>query len=736
MRTTFYIYTFLLVLCFHISSQALAQEPKLDSIGQLLAETRRNSIDQVNTLMLMSKELLRVDPEKALIYAQQGLLIAERLNYRRGISDAIYYIASAYLNLENYPKSLAYYLRSLKFYESITQLEGQATSLQSIAQIYLKFGDYEKALDYQIKAIETYEELGDKPGIAASTGNLGNIYRAYQNYNEAIKLLNSALKQCNEIENQLLKARTLRNLAQAYFESKEYLQATNYYRQAIQIFTQIQNEKSLAQTYYGLGLVQKSRNRDNEALSYFLRALEIQKKTRDREGTSHSFLSIADLYIKTANPSRAVIYLQQSLDLAKTLRNKELLKNVYQKLAQASEKLNLINESYGYYKLYKAYSDSLYNQARLTLITEMQVRYELQTKEKENQEQKQKIKILTQERAQQEADLFDKDQDIRLQNGLIILFVGIILLIGLLMLVLYQSKVRSNRANKQLQQQNTEINRQKVEIESQSRQLELALLNISDSIRYAETIQKSILPSKQKMDNLLGDYFIISKPKNIVSGDFYWISKIADKTVVAVVDCTGHGVPGGFTSMIGHTLLNEIINQDKILDPSKVLELLNQGVINVIEKQMQDIGIGMEVCLAIIEPYDDYMPGHVRIKYSGAKRPLFTIRNNGLPLNEEEILEYKGDREPIGFVLKSDRLYTQKEIILEKGSLLYFCTDGFVDQANTKNKRFGTPRFKQLLSQNATYELTIQKKFLEKVLSDFKKETNQRDDITILGLRI
>ena len=736
MRTTPFFYIFLLGLCFLFCSQALAQEPKLDSIGQLLEETRRNSIDQVNTLMLMSKELLKIDAEKALIYSQQGLLIAERINYQKGISDAIYFIASSYLNLENYPKSLAYYLRSLKFYESIGQLEGQAFSLQSIAQIYLKFGDYEKALDYQLKAIKTYENLGDQAGIVAATGNLGNIYRAYQNYDEAIKLLTNALKQSNELGDNSLKAITLRNLAQAYSEDKNYLLAADYFQQAIQLFlNDNQNQKNLAQAYYGLGQVQVARNRDNEALSNFLTALSIQNKIRDREGISHSYLHIAELYIKTENPSRAIEYLQQSLDLAKTLKNKDLLKKVYQKLAQANERLDLISESYAYYKLYKAYSDSLYNQARLTLITEMQVRYELQLKEKENQEQKTKIKLLTEESAKQEADIFDKERNIRLQNGLIILFAGIIILIGLLMLVLYQSKVRSSRANKQLQQQNIEINRQKGEIESQSKQLELALLNISDSIRYAETIQKSILPSKQKMDRLLGDYFVISKPKNIVSGDFYWISQIGNKTIVAVVDCTGHGVPGGFTSMIGHTLLNEIINQDKILDPSKILELMNQGVINVIEKQMQDIGIGMEVCMAVIEPHE-HQPNHVRIRFGGAKRPLFAIRNNGLPMNEEEILEHRGDREPIGFVLKSDRIYTQQEITLEKGSLLYFFTDGFIDQANNKNKRFGTPRFKKVLSENATYELNIQKKFLEKILNDFKKETNQRDDITILGLRI
>ncbi|MDX2303660.1 MAG: tetratricopeptide repeat protein [Microscillaceae bacterium] len=714
----------------------MAQEPKLDSIGQLLEETRRNSIAKVNTLMLMSKELLSIDPEKALIYSQQGLLIAERLNYRKGISDALYYIASSYLNLEAYPKALSYYLRALKFYQSMGQLSGQATSLQSIGQIYLKFGDYEKALEYQLKAIRVYEQVGDKGGEAASIDNLGNIYMAYENYEKAIELFTRALELSQSLNAPSLKAISLRNLAEAYLKTKKYTQAAELFQQAINLFNKTSNQpKNLAKAYYGLGRVQKIRNRDNEALSLFLKALDIQKSTLDQEGISHSYLSIADLYIQTQNTTRAIDYLNQSLEIAQKLRYKELLKDIYQKLSLAHEKLDMLPEAFNFYKLHKVYSDSIYNEARLALITEMQMRYELQIKERENQEQKQRIRLLTQERVRQDASIVNKDRNIRLQNGIIGLFIGISILIALLAFVIYQSKLRGSKANIQLQKQNAEINRQKVEIEKQSKQLELALLNISDSIRYAETIQKSILPSQQKMDLFLKDYFIISRPKNIVSGDFYWISKIEDKIVVAVVDCTGHGVPGGFTSMIGHTLLNEIVNQDKILDPSEVLTLLNQGVINVIEKQMQEIGIGMEVCLAILEPQNDES-NLVKIKYAGAKRPLFSIRNNGLPMNQQSIQEIRGDREPIGFVLNSERVYTQQEIILEKGSLLYFTTDGFVDQANMKNKRFGTTKFKQFLRQNALYDLPTQKKQLEKVFSEYSQNAIQRDDITILGLRI
>lgn len=682
----------------------------------------------------MSKELLEVSSEKSLIYAQQALLIAERLNYRQGIGDAIFYIASAYIELNNYSKSLEYYLRALKFYQSYNT-PGQAAALAAIGRIYFKFGDFQQALDYYWQAIELRREIEDMVGLATSLTDIGILYTASENYDKAVENFQKAIALTEKQDNLTLRGDIFLYLGDTYEKSGELGMANTYYQKAISVMKQNRDQKGEAKVYQGLGDVKKNIESYNEALAYYLQALSIQKQINDQEGISYSYLGIADLYIETDNAQRALDYLDQSQEIAQKLGQKQLIRDNYQKKAIALEQLGQHQEALDNYRIYKAYNDSLYNESRLALITEMQTRFELATKERENKEQRQKIQILTEQHVEQDMSLRDKERNIQQQNLIILSFIGITLLTILLIVVLYRGRMKSIRANRQLQAQNLEINRQKAEIEKQSKQLEEAFMKISDSIHYAETIQKSILPSEDKLRKLLREYFVISEAKEVVSGDFYWISKIEDKIFIAVVDCTGHGVPGGFTSMIGHTLLNEIINQKQVYDPSRILELLNQGVINVIEKQMQDIAIGMEACLALIEPLKED-PKHVRITYAGAKRPLFSIRNNGVPIHQQEVTELRGDREPIGFVLKSDRRYTNKTLVVEKGSIIYLTSDGFVDQANERNKRFGTNRFKALIRENAAMSLPEQKQKFVSVLQAYKKSTSQRDDITVVGLRL
>ena len=260
-------------------------------------------------------------------------------------------------------------------------------------------------------------------------------------------------------------------------------------------------------------------------------------------------------------------------------------------------------------------------------------------------------------------------------------------------------------------------------------------IKITDSIRYAETIQKSILPSHEKMGQLLDEYFVISKAKEVVSGDFYWISKIDNKIFTAVVDCTGHGVTGGFMTMIGHTLLNDIINQNKVYDPSKILEMLNKGVVNIIERQIQEVAIGMEVSLCVIEPLNSD-ENKVKITYGGAKRPLFLLGNNGHQQQGNEITEIKGDRQPVGFFLDTNRVYSCEEIILDKGSIIYMTSDGVTDLSNPDNKRFGTPRLKKILKEIAPKNLIEQRVHLETIMKNFQASAKQRDDITIMGVKV
>ena len=253
--------------------------------------------------------------------------------------------------------------------------------------------------------------------------------------------------------------------------------------------------------------------------------------------------------------------------------------------------------------------------------------------------------------------------------------------------------------------------------------------NIMDSINYAQTIQQAILTTHEEIKKVANDYFIIYRPKDIVSGDFYWFSKVNESESFAIViDCTGHGVPGAFMSLIGYTLLNEIVNQKNIHDPSLILQILNLRLSESLNRGKKDFGDGMDICLCkIVKLSDD----RVKIVFAGAKRPLYYIEKEA-----DQLTEIKGDRVSIGGYKSHHHTFTNHEIYLPVGTNLYLSTDGFADQNNELRKRIGSARLKKFLVECSPCSMSIQKEGLEKILDEHQGELPQRDDITLLGIKL
>jgi ligand-binding sensor domain-containing protein/serine phosphatase RsbU (regulator of sigma subunit) len=249
-----------------------------------------------------------------------------------------------------------------------------------------------------------------------------------------------------------------------------------------------------------------------------------------------------------------------------------------------------------------------------------------------------------------------------------------------------------------------------------------------DSIRYGETIQKAILPNAQRFYAYFTDYFVIYKPKDVVSGDFYWaVEEKNGNLFLAVVDCTGHGVPGAFMSMIGNTLLSDIVSQKNIHEPEDILEDLHNAVRIALHQEDKQNSDGMDLCLARIERIDEF---RVKVVYAGAKRPLFFIKDGYL-------FEEKGSKKSIGGRQKElDRKYHQTEILLKKGDLIYLTTDGYVDQNNPDRLKFGTLRFKNLLRDIHSFSMNRQEEVFLSEMEKHQNKAEQRDDIAIIGIRL
>jgi serine phosphatase RsbU (regulator of sigma subunit) len=275
----------------------------------------------------------------------------------------------------------------------------------------------------------------------------------------------------------------------------------------------------------------------------------------------------------------------------------------------------------------------------------------------------------------------------------------------------------------------------------QKKQIEMAHEQITASINYAKYIQSSIFPKDDQFESCFGDCFILHKPAEIVSGDFYWVSEKDNRTIIAVADCTGHGVPGAFMSMLGITLLNEIVNKESVTNPAVILDRLREEVIASLKQkgdrwEQKD---GMDIALCTIDR------GKMKLQFAGAINPLYLIRNSGfedfgeinnVSTDDDRLIEIKGDHMPIGIADEMGN-FTFHEIDIQKNDTYYLITDGFPDQFGGSNhKKFSYKQFREQLIKTKTKTMPDQKLLLEKLLNEWMGKNSQTDDILVVGFRI
>lgn len=282
---------------------------------------------------------------------------------------------------------------------------------------------------------------------------------------------------------------------------------------------------------------------------------------------------------------------------------------------------------------------------------------------------------------------------------------------------------------------NLKIRLQEEELIQRNKQLQQKNNLITTSIKYAKKTQEAILPQPHSLANVFSDCFIIYQPKDVVSGDFYWISQLhisqADttikKTILVCADCTGHGVAGALMSMVGHTLLNEIVNQKQHHKPGEIITHLHESIQTTLRQEETGNTDGMDLIICTFEKRTD---GQTKLTFAGAKRNLIIIQ-------DQELIEMKGDRVSIGGNQNAQgQQFAEYSRLLKPSDLIYLSTDGYEDSPNIKRKKFGYAKLKGLLRENASLPLAEQKEFLLTQLAAHTKGSLQRDDITILGLQL
>ncbi|MCU0446360.1 MAG: SpoIIE family protein phosphatase [Microscillaceae bacterium] len=366
------------------------------------------------------------------------------------------------------------------------------------------------------------------------------------------------------------------------------------------------------------------------------------------------------------------------------------------------------------------------NQLNLTLMQKDSLRYQ------DSLLAQQKLRLIAIEQRLKE-NKHEVDTAIYRRNLLIFALLGIISAIAAFLFYRYARTIQKQKnqiseQNQELAQRNEEIQAQKEHILQTTAQLEESYHKITDNIHYTQTIQQAILPHSSVLEKAFQEHFVLFLPKDIVSGDFYWFHQSANAQFVAVVDCTGHGVSGGFMSMLGYMLLNRIITENGNHDLAGILQEMDLAIQDILQQNVTNNTDGMAISLCKIEALANTQK---RIQFVGSKQSLWYAQ-----LADNQLIELKGDRYFIGGDYRQNHLFSVQEFYLKTGDLLYLTTDGLIDQNNPARKKFTRNRLHKLLDEVKDKDLATQKKIIHLHLNQHQAGSEQRDDITIWGLKL
>jgi tetratricopeptide (TPR) repeat protein len=637
---------------------------------------------------------------------EQSLRIRQDINDQSGIASSLNNLGLVYKNQGDLNRALAYYQNAFKIFEQTGDIVGLANAHLNIGIVYRGNGDQERALENFLKALELFRGLGNNVGKANTLNNIGNIYYQQEKFDQALEFYENSLVISEKLGDKSSMAGKLSNIGGVYLvlgDNEKALESTN---KALDLQKRIGDNQGQISTLNNLGAYFKESGDLDKSLSYFLDAEKVQKRIGDHNYSSITLTSIGEIYKEKKQPQLGLSYLRRALKEAKSYGSTEDQISVFEDLSQTYADLGDFKTSYAYQQLAVRVKDSLDRVIGTRDLAEMQVKFETEQKQRE-------IELLGKEKEVQDLRM---TKQIAVRNMVIAFSV-----LALIMLLLIYGRYRSKKkANEALDKKNQEIEQQKKTVEEKNHE-------ITSSIEYAKRIQDAIMPSMDEIRSALPNSFVYYQPKGIVSGDFYWFAKQKDTSFIAAVDCTGHGVPGAFMSMIGNDHLNQIVNVEKLSKPDEVLNRLHHEIQVTLKQKhgVTDNHDGMDIALCAINHTEN------KLLFSSANRYLYHIREN-------ELSEIKGDHFNLGGIMHEDvRHYNLHEVDIQKGDVFYVFSDGVSDQfGGDKSKKFGYKRLKELLMSLHQKPMDEQKDIFEKTLKDWMGEEDQIDDFLLIGIRI
>ena len=700
--------SFCFFLFFASLSFAHAQKVNTDSLKKLLPSVQ-NDTARLRILFLLVENVY--DESEWPPYNEEAYRIALRLTSnadtslrrigKKGLGDALNNTGYLYDHKGETKVAIEYYLKSLSMRIGLNDKRGMAESYNNIASLYSSEGNVFKAIDYHQEALKLREEIGDKHGIAESLNNLGYIYKEQGDPLKAMEYYRRSVKIKEQIGDKRGIANTLNNIGLIYLEQHKTDSAMLTFRKSLAIRTAIGHTWGIANSLNNIGLVWLRNEQADSALECFQKSLQIREGLQYKEGIAWCLKYIAEIYLRKGNTDEALASAKKALDVATSAGLTENISNSAELLYKIYKSKNDAVNALQMHELYVRMRDSIYNRETRKATIRNQFKYEYDQKEAVLKANEQRKEELAKKEAEKQKLILDA------------VIAGLVLM-ALLSLVIYYNYRNKKRANDIISEQKKEVERQKEIADEKNKE-------ITDSIHYAQRIQRALLASEDLFHSHFKEHFIFYRPKDIVSGDFYWATLRGDDIYLAICDCTGHGVPGAFMSLLNMSFLNEAVNEKNIAAPGKVFDHVRQRLVeNISHEGAQD---GMDGTLIKLKR-------DLSLSYSSALSHFLLVRNG-------ELREFSGDKMPVGRSPRENAPFTTHTLQLQPGDLLYFFTDGIADQfGGPKGKKFRERALRDLVLSVSGKPLTEQSVLLDRAFAEWKGELAQVDDVLVIGIRV
>lgn len=683
---TFIIFLSSLFLCLPVNSQ------NTDSIIKVLAQLGDDS-NKVNTLNLLAKTLEYSDSEKSIKYIKEAILLSESINYKKGLAKAYLNKGNYHFHKADYNTALDAYNSALLISKSINNLNGMASAYTGIGLVHTYTGEYNKAIEGYFKGLEIKEKSGNMQGQAILLSNIGELYMYQEQYDKALLYHNKSAEIEKKLNNEQGLAESYNNLAGVYFYLKKPELSLDFYNYSITLAKKLGDKALLARGLNNIGCIYQSLNKHEKAIEYLTNSLKLREEIGDINGMASSYNALGKSFQMQKKYQAAISYTEKSLEIATEIDAKKTRMENFSQLSEIYKATKNFEKSLFCFQKAQEIKDTLQKNDLAKNIVEIETKYQTDKKEKE-------IKLLTQA---------NKIQDLELNKNKITIYATAAVIVLLLVLAAtifkrYQLKQKANKI----------ITEQKALVEFKQKE-------ILDSINYAKKIQYTLIAHDDFLKAHLKDYFIFYKPKDIVSGDFYWATKKEDDFYLAVCDSTGHGVPGAFMSLLNIGFLNEAINEKNIKEPDKILNHVREKLIQNLNKDNQKDG------------FDGTL---IRINNQTNILSYASAYNNPILIKENNLTELPADNMPVGIGDIKDSFHLNY-INDAKNGMLYLFTDGYADQfGGPQGKKLKYRKFYELLVSVSHLSMPEQQRMLSDYFDEWKGHLEQIDDVCVVGLRI